>query len=143
MTKGQPPRLPLVILERLVPGSASLAGDLLEQYHQQPSAWRLWWEVLAAAAIVWRDRTDEIRPLRLVELQPCEAIERSRRIARHANSVNLSASPVPGVGGLALAILLAVMTLETPAAWGLFVASMFGGVLLGIGMIARHRKGLA
>jgi hypothetical protein len=136
MTTRRPPRLALALLERLVPGSASLAGDLLEQYGQRPSRWRVWREVLAAIALAWLDRTGEIRPLRLVELQPVDAIERTRQIARRARSINLSASPLPGVGGLSLAILLPLMTFELPAAWGGLGASMIGGVLLGIGMIA-------
>jgi len=80
MTIRRPPRLALALLERLVPGSALLAGDLTEEYGRRPSRWRVWREVIAAIAIAWFARPDEIRPLRLVDLQPSDAIERTSRV---------------------------------------------------------------
>lgn len=136
----RPPRFALALLERLVPGSACMAGDLIEEYEQRPSRWRVWREVLAAIAIARFERADDIRPLRLVDLQPSDAIERTRRIGRLAQSVNLAASPLDGIGGLGLAVLLLLMTLVMPAAWWLVVVALFGGTVLGVVMIAVHRR---
>jgi hypothetical protein len=117
-----------------------MAGDLIEEYEQRPSRWRVWREVLAAIAIARFERTDEIRPLRLVDLQPSDAIERTRRIGRLVKSVNLAASPLDGIGGLGLTVLLLLMTLVRPAAWWLFIVAIFGGTVLGVVMIAVHRR---
>ena len=136
----RPPRFALALLERLVPGSACMAGDLIEEYKQRPSRWRVWREVIAAIAIAWFERTDDIRPLRLVDLQPSDAIERTRKIGRLVKSVNLAASPLDGIGGLGLAVLLLLMTLVRPAAWWLFVVAMFAGTILGVVMIAVRRR---
>lgn len=134
----RPPRLALALLDWLVPDSA-LAGDLIEEYALRPARWRVWREVIAAIAIAWFERPDEIRPLRLVDLQPCDAIERTRRIVDRAESINLVASPISGISGFAVAVLLLLMTLVAPAAWWVFIASILAGILLGIVMIAVHR----
>jgi hypothetical protein len=139
MTTRHPPRLALALLERVVPGSA-LAGDLIEEYGRRPSRWRVWREVIAAIALAWFERPDEIRPLRLVDLQPSDAIERWRRMAGRTDPVNLIASPLQGISGLGIAVLLLLMTLVAPAAWWLFIASILAGILLGIVMIAVQRS---
>lgn len=142
MTTRQPPRYALALLERLVPGSASLAGDLIEEYAQRPSRWRVWREVLSAIANAWFERPDEIRPLHLVDLQPADAIERTRQVARRVTPVNMTASPLAGISGAAFAVLLLLMTAVMPALWWLFAASIAAGVLLGVLLIVRHRNAL-
>ena len=139
MTTRQPPRYALALLERLVPGSASLAGDLIEQYELQPSRWRVWREVLSAIAQTWFERSDEIRPLRLVDLQPHDAIQRTQRLARPARPVNITASPLEGIGGATFAVLVLLMTALMPAMWWLFATSIVAGIGLGVLLIARHR----
>ena len=140
MTTRHPPRSALALLERLVPGSASLAGDLIEDYEQRPSRWRVWREVLWAIAKTRFERSDEIRPLRLVDLQPSDAIERTRQRQGYLKPVNMTASPLDGVGGAGLAVLLLLMTAVMPAMWWLFAASIVAGLVLGVVMIARHRN---
>lgn len=142
MTTRQPPRLALALLERLVPDSASMAGDLAEDYRRRPSRWRVWREVLAAIAIASRRRDDEIRPLRLVDLQPTDAVERTRRVALRLEPINLIASPLAGTGGLATAVLVLLMTFVMPAAWWLIAIGLFAGVGLGAVMIAVHRDSI-
>ena len=138
--KRHPPRVALALLERLVPGSASLAGDLVEDYEQRPSRWRVWREVLTAIAIARFERSDEIRPLRLVDLQPSDAIERTRRLARHLKPINVTASPLYGISGLTLIVLLVVMTLVMPGAWWVVIAPAGAGIVLGVLMIAAQRN---
>jgi hypothetical protein len=85
--------------------------------------------------------SDEIRPLKLVGLQPSDAVERSRRLSLSFGPANLTASPLPGVGGLGLVSLALLVTLVMPGAWWLLVGSSVGGVGLGIALIALRRKG--
>jgi hypothetical protein len=140
MTSRQPPRLALAVLERLVPDSSSLAGDLIEEFCRRQSRRWLWWQVLTAIAIAPFKRADDIRPLRLVDLQPTDALERSRRMSLRFPPVNLTASPLYGVGGLGLVALALVVTVFEPAAWWLLLASIFGGIVLGVAMIATRRR---
>ena len=96
--------------------------------------------MLAAIAIAWSNRPDEIRPLRLVDRQPDEAVERTRRIGRRVEPVNLTASPLDGIGGLGIAALVLLMTLVMPAAWWLLLGSMLAGIVLGLVMVATRRS---
>lgn len=143
MTKRQPPRFALALLERLVPGSDALAGDLIEDYAHRPSRLRVWREVLMSIATAWFERYDEIRPLRLVDLQPLDAIERTRRIARHSEPVNITASPLAGISGGTFAVLLLLMTAVMPAMWWLVGASIAAGTVLGVLLIGAHRRAAA
>ena len=138
MSSRRPPWLALFVLEHCVPDGSSIAGDLVEEFDRgRSSAW-LWWQVLAAVTFARRGETDEIRPLRLVELQPCDAQERSRRFLA-LGPVNLTASPVHGVGGLGLVILACIVSVLQPGMWVMLIATMAGGLVLGSAMIARHR----
>jgi hypothetical protein len=129
------PRLALALLERFVPDSEPLAGDLVEEFDERPSTMWFWVQVLAAIAAAWGERSGEIRPLRLVDLQPADALERSRRLSLRFPSVNPSASPVGGVGGLGLVILACLVTWARPTAWWLLLASALVGCALGVVMI--------
>ena len=133
------PRFALALLERLVPGSESLAGDLLEEFARRPSRIWFWTQVLAAVAHAWFARDVEIRPLRLVTLQPADAIERARRLRFRFHPVNLTGSPVEGIGGLGLVVLGCLVTIMMPQGWWLFLASAGAGIVLGIFAIAIRR----
>lgn len=135
MTRRHAPRLALALLERLVPDSEPLAGDLVEELEQRQSTMWFWLQVLAAVAAASFARGVEIRPLRLADLQPSDALERSRQMNLRFRSVNLSASPVAGVGGLGLVILAALVTIVMPAVWLLLLAAALAGVVLGIVII--------
>ena len=135
------PRLALALLERLVPDSEPLAGDLVEEFEGRPSTVWFWVQVLAAiAAAAWGARNAEIRPLQLVDLQPADAVERTRRMTLRFPSVNLSASPVSGVGGLGFVIFAGLTTMFMPAAWWLLLASALAGCALGIAMIVVRER---
>jgi hypothetical protein len=136
MSRRHAPRLALALLECLVPDSEPLAGDLVEDFEQRQSTLWFWLQVLAAIATASFGRGVEIRPLRLVDLQPADALERSRRMDRRFRSVNLSGSPISGVGGLALVIFASLVTVVVPGVWWLLLASVLAGVMLGILTIA-------
>jgi len=142
MTGRQAPRLAITLLERFVPDSDPLLGDLIEDFERRPSSGWFWWQILTAivAATLSFDRPVEIRPLRLVELQPVDAIERSRRMCLRFRAINLSASPLSGVGGLGLAALTFLVTIVSPRTWWVVLASSLAGLLVGIGIIAMHAK---
>jgi hypothetical protein len=139
MTNREPPRLALELLERFGPDSAPLTGDLVEEFARRQSRTWFWWQVVAIIAIALFKRPDVIRPLQLVDLQPSDAAERSRRLAVRFHPVNLTASPLHGIGGLGLVALSLLLTMVIPGAWWLLLACMLAGVVLGIIMIAMHR----
>lgn len=130
------PRLALELVKRFVPDSEALAGDLVEEFATGRSYAWLWWQVLGAVFATWRDRPVEIRPLRLVDVQPADAVERSWQVALRRRRVNLSASPLPDIGGLGLVLMGFLVTVVTPGAWWALVAAAVGGVLTGVVLIA-------
>jgi len=85
-------------------------------------------------------RSDDIRPLQLVDQQPADALERSRRASLRFGPVNLTASPLYGVGGLGVVALALVVTMVVPGAWWVLLASVFGGVVLGAVLIAKRSR---
>lgn len=140
MTRREPPRLALALLEHFAPDGTFLAGDLIEEYRHHPSRWRVWREVLAAIARALRRQDDEIRPLHLVDLQPADAIARTRNAVLRPKPINLAASPIAGTGGLAIALLALVATLFMPGVWWLLGVALLAGIGLGVLLIALHRR---
>lgn len=129
-------RVAIALLERFVPDCEGLTGDLLEDFERRHSSLSLWWQVLAALAASRLQRDPEIRPLHLVDLQPVDAVQRARQWHARFERVNLSASPVAGVGGLGLVALASYVTVLVPGTWWLLAASVLTGVVLGIALIA-------
>jgi hypothetical protein len=140
MTRRHAPRFALALLERFISDGSPLAGDLIEEFERRQSISWFWWQVLAAIAIAWFERPTEIRPLQLVDLQPADAVERSHRRSFHSRSVNLSASPLSGVGGLGLLVLALHVTVVAPGTWWVLLGSALAGVLIGIALITMHAK---
>ena len=141
MTTREPPRLALTLLERFAPDGSYLAGDLIEEYRRRPSRWRLWREVVAAIARR-RPPDGEIRPLHLVDLQPVDAIDRTRDAVLRPRPISLSASPLTGAGGITVAVLALVATLFMPGVWWLFAAAVLAGIGLGVVLIALRRRAI-
>lgn len=140
MTGHQPPRLALALLERFVPDSVAVTGDLVEEFERRPSRPWFWWQVLVVVAMAWFRRPEVIRPLQLVDLQPSDALERSRKVSLRFRPANLTASPLYGIGGLGLVALSLLVALVVPGLWWVLLASALAGVALGIVMIARHER---
>jgi hypothetical protein len=134
----QPSRLALSLLNRHVPDSEPLAGDLVEQFYQRPSQVWLWWQILAAVAAARRRTSDEIRPLHLVEHQPLDAIERTREIQRRRRDVSLTPHPLPA--GLGLIVLGGLVTALAPVVWWGLLMTFIGGAFLARVLVAVHRR---
>ena len=121
------------LLESLIPDCEALAGDLLEEVaHGRSHLW-LWQQVFAAVLVQWVGRRAhaEIRPLRLVECQPLDAIERSQRWSSRLPVANLSGSPIAGVGGLGLLMMGLLISVTAPAIWFGVVVVMVAGSVIG------------
>jgi hypothetical protein len=139
MTHDHAPRLALTLLRWFSADSTALEGDLIEEYQARHSRTWFYWQILAAIWIELSTRPEVIRPLQLVDLQPVDAVERSRRMSLRFRPVNLTASPLYGAGGLGLVLLSLLMTLVVPAVWLVLVASMLAGVGVGVVMIVIHQ----
>jgi hypothetical protein len=136
----QPPRLALALLNRFVPDEEPLAGDLIEEFAAGRSRAWFWRQAIAAAALAVFRRSDEVRPLRLVDGAPARMPVPSTTTGAPRRTVNLTASPVAGIGGLSLVIFAAIMTIAMPQAWWIVLGAMLAGIVFGIVLIAVRRS---
>jgi len=134
MKASEPPRVALALLRRFVPDNEPLAGDLVEGFAAGRSRLWFWREVLVAVAIRSVQPGDDARPLGLAERSAFMAGEPARDAAP-VRRINLTASPLPGVGGLGLVALGVLVALVRPDAWWIFLPAVLGGVLLGVAMV--------
>lgn len=132
----QPPRLALALLNRVVPQEEPLTGDLVEEFAAGRSRGWFWRQAIAAVALTAFRQSDEVRPLRLVDGAPARVPATATAPRR---TVNLSASPVAGIGGLTIAVLLVLMTMVMPQAWWLVAAAIAAGAVFGVVLIAIRR----
>ena len=139
MKASHPPRLAIALLRRFVADSEPLVGDLIEQFAVRQSRRWFWRQTLLAR--VFRPARDPERPLVLGEHPrfDTDEVARTKPLVRR---VNLTGSPIPGIGGLGLAALGVIVALARPNAWWIFVPAIAGGVILGAAMvIVRAKRG--
>jgi hypothetical protein len=142
MRNVQPPRLAVALLNRFLPDNEPLVGDLLEEFAARKSRLWLWGQVVFALRTASFHNRVEVRPLRLVDRSPVEIIRSERR--PWSRTVNLTGSPLPGVGGLSLIIFAGLMTIVSPQVWWLMLLTIFAGVVLGLALVLlRHRTDCA
>jgi hypothetical protein len=135
----RPPRLALSLLQRYVPYSEPLVGDIVETFAEHPSQLWLWRQVLAAVGAALVTRNGEIRPLQLVEQQPLDAIERTLEVHRRQRHVSPTPNPLPA--GLGLVILGGLVTAMAPVIWwGLLITLIAGIGLAGLLVVAHKRR---
>jgi hypothetical protein len=135
------PRLALALLNRFTPDDEPLTGDLLEEYAAGRSRAWFWRQTIAAVALTMLRRSDEVRPLRLVDGVPARVspLASAATIAPR-RTVNLTASPIAGIGGLSLVIMGTLVTIVMPQAWWLVAAAALAGVIFGVVLIAIRRS---
>ena len=137
MTGSDPPRLAVALLHRYLHDNEPLAGDLLEGFAARQSRLWFWRQVLLAIVIHSFQQRDEERPLGLTGPSFVPA-DRGRNVL--PRRINLTASPLPGVGGLGLVALSVLVTLVRPEAWWIFLPAILGGVALGLTMAIIRRR---
>jgi hypothetical protein len=134
----RPPRLAVALLTRFVPDEEPLTGDLIEEFAAGRSRAWFWRQTIAAVALAVFRRSDEIRPLRLIDGSPARVSSAATVTRRKV--VNLTASPLAGIGGLSIVIMAALVTIVMPQAWWLVAAAMIAGIVFGIVLIAVRRS---
>jgi hypothetical protein len=131
MSGGHPPRLAVMLLRRFLDDNEPLVGDLLEGFSVRQSRLWFWRQVLVALAMRAFQPRDQQSPLGLAERStfvPADA----RRKLKPAWQINLSASPLPFIGGHGLAALGVHATLVRPELWWGLLLGMVGGVAIGL-----------
>jgi len=139
---AKPSRLALALLDRFVPENEPLVGDLLEEYERRPSAWWLWRQVFAAIAVAAFRNPPDTRPLKLLDHDPTMGVVERGRVSRFPRTINLSAGPVYGIGGVGLLTIVVFVTLVAPSVWWTLLVALAGGALIAIAKIIlnRHRS---
>jgi hypothetical protein len=136
----RPPRIALWLLERFGPVNEPLAGDLVEGFELTGSRLWFWRQVLAAILFARPDGAREIRPLRLVDREPLDDF---RIIPVVRRTINLTASPIHGIGGLGLLALAIAISAVDVRLWWIALAMVLivagTGVLLGLALIVLRR----
>jgi hypothetical protein len=134
MKTPQPSTLALRLLNRFIPDGEPLAGDLLEEFGRKQSQLWLWRQVLLAILIHAFRRPADLRPLKLVDHEFDVPERRWRR--RH---VNLTGSPLPGIGGVGLAALAILVTVVSPEGWLIVLSGIVAGIVLGAVLVMLRR----
>lgn len=131
MSGCHPPRLAVMLLRRFLDDNEPLVGDLLEGFSVRQSRLWLWRQVLVAVAMRAFQSCERQFPLGLADRStfvPSEA----RRKLKPAWQINLSASPLPFIGGHGLAALGVHATLVRPEMWWGLLLGVLGGVAIGL-----------
>jgi hypothetical protein len=123
MSSFQPPRLAAALLRRFVPDNEPLVGDLLERFTVRQSRLWFWREVLTAIVIQLFRRTDPEHPLGLERHSDVVPGEGALN-AGQPSEINLTASPLPGLGGLGLVAIGGVVALLRPDVWWISLPAM-------------------
>ena len=137
---SRPPRLALWLLERFASNTEPLAGDLVESFATTGSRSWFWRQVLAAILLARFTAPRETRPLRLVDREPLVEVPRAASVTR---PINLTASPIHGIGGLGLVALgIAISAVDVRLWWLAVTVVLFvavTGLLLGLAFIVVRR----
>ena len=139
MKASLPARAALLLLQQLAHRNEPLSGDLLEEFHRGRSALWLWVQILLGLGL-GQFRHQVPVALNLTPIDPIVAEWlMDRALNRGPKRVNLSGSPVEGIGGLSLMILGFLMSTVVPAIWWFLLGGIAAGVALGLA-IAYHRR---
>lgn len=140
MTERTPSKLALILLRWLARTDAPLAGDLVEMHRAGRSRRWLYAQLLTALAIRRRSAAFVPPPLGLAPPDWMPARRRPQGDIADAMAVNMTGSPVHGVGGLGLLALGVLVSVAQPSAWLFPLFAFSGGILLGAVMVVRTRR---
>lgn len=132
MSDRPAPRLAAYLLDRCLYDNEALAGDVLEEFEFRRSRVWLWRQVLIAIGYAIFRRRDPSRPLEL-STGPLVS-EQTISAGQGRRVVNLTASPIPGAGGLSVVALAMLMTVLVPDVWWILLAAAAAGAVVGIAM---------
>lgn len=138
MTGTDPPQLAVELLDRFLHANEPLAGDLVEKFAARPSRLWFWCQVLLAIVIHSFQQRDVERPLGLGGHSSFVPPERWRNV--EPRRINLTASPLPDVGGLGLVAFGVLVALAGPDVLWIFLPAILGGVALGVAMAIIRRR---
>jgi hypothetical protein len=135
MKTAHPPRLATWILERFGPGDEGLTGDLIEELGRGRSRVWFWRQVIGAVVTGPRRQPRVVRPLRLTDEPDPLAAAPGRR------EINLTASPIYGIGGLGLVAFAVLISVMSPGSWLVALAILLSGAALGaiLGVVRQRR----
>jgi MFS family permease len=141
MKAAQPARVALAVLQWLAPRNEPLAGDLLEEFQKRQSALWLWSQILLAVALgSFHERRVPVA-LNLTPVDPAVAEWLMDR-ALSKRRINLTGTPIEGVGGLSLMALGFLMSAVVPAVWWFVLGGILSGLVLGTAMVMRSRSSM-
>jgi hypothetical protein len=139
MKTSNPPWLAVALLQHAAGSNEPLVGDLLEQFAVRRSRFWFWRQVLFAIVVSLRRRDVNNRPLHLTD-EAWGLYADGTRTRTQPKRINLSASPLPDVGGLGLVVLLMIVTMVRPEALWLVLSAVLGGGVLGIVLVLVRRR---
>lgn len=140
MTPSDPPRLAVALLRRFVDDNEPLIGDLLEGFAIRQSRLWFWRQALLAIAIRSFQPRDEEHPLGLAE--PSSFVPATRQRNAGPRRINLTASPLPDVGGLGLVAFGVLVAMVRPEVWWIFLPAILGGAAIGLAMTVIRRRAI-
>jgi len=140
MRTSYPARVALSLLQRLAHRNEPLAGDLLEEFQRRQSAPWLWAQLLLAIAMGAFRQPRVPVALNLTPIDPIVAQWQMDRKLGIRKQVNLTGTPIEGVGGLSAVILGFLLSTVVPDVWWFVFGGITCGAALGTAMAYRRRK---
>jgi hypothetical protein len=128
------------LLETYVPDDEPMTGDLIEAFEAgQSRAW-FWRQAVAGLLLGPRPKPGEVRPLRLSDAE--HGAWRAAPPVFERRAINLTASPIYGIGGLGLVALAGMIAMASPQSFGIMLAIVLSGTLLGVlwALVRRRRR---
>jgi hypothetical protein len=133
-------RVALSLLQRLAHRNEPLAGDLLEEFQTRQSGLWLWAQLLLAIAMGSFRQPQVPVALNLTPIDPIVAQWLIDRKLGARKKVNLTGTPIEGVGGLSAVILGFLLSTVVPDVWWFVVGGIVCGAVLGTAMVYKRRK---